>query len=451
MSDQTKDADNVSALFFGLNPDLSKLILANLPGIKVKNQEFSIDFLLESQTIPSIVFCGKPPEGITASETAQTMRSCFLDAPIFLVLTTLDSIDKNEMIKNGFNDVFFLPFDSLVMKEALIKTLPNLSSEKARYRPVKLIDIKEDTVLDFDTYVFLPMNKKHVKLTAANSKIEAHQLNKLKDNNVSSLMISEEDSSKFYEYTAKTLKSILNSSGMSETQKEEALRSSVREIISGLFSDSSAGIESGRKAAEDCRNIVKQFMSDSKVGGIYDKILSISGGQNDTYSHAMNVSGYAALFAMALGLKTVEDVALAGLLHDIGLAKVPIEIQQKDPQVWTTEERKLYESHPEHSVDMIKNKKMAVSETVMKAILQHHERTNGSGFPKGPNCGKIILEAQVLAFANEFDRLLELKPGKVRVSPAEAAQHFFKMAAGDPTKAIVEMDILKKILSLFPK
>lgn len=126
-----------------------------------------------------------------------------------------------------------------------------------------------------------------------------------------------------------------------------------------------------------------------------------------------------------------------------------MEIQQKDPATWTEEEKKIYQSHPDYSIEMIKEKKIVVKDSVLKMIAQHHERSNGQGFPKGIDQSKLCKEAQVLAFADEFDEMMLTKPGQARLSPLEVLKHFQAMAAGDPTKAIIDIGSLKKILSLF--
>lgn len=451
-AENTGTGKNLLAWYFGLDPKLEVYVQKCLPQCKIEKIPCDLEKLLsdEWEEIPSIIFCGLPPAGIQLTEVAQTLRSCFTETPIFLTIDSTHVADRAKMLKNGFNDVFFLPLDEQVLQSQISKLYSSLSGAQKRYRSVKLMDMQGDTKLDFDTFIYLPMNNKYVRISASKEVLGANQLKKLKTHKMNSLFVSEEDMPKFYDYAAAALKAIGDNSGMSETEKQDRMKDSIRNLMSGFFSDEAAGLESGKKVAEDCRKIVQSYMSSSKVNDVYSKILSVSNAEGDSYSHSMNVSAYASLFGMVLGLKNVEELALAGLLHDIGKTKVPVEILQKDPAQWTKEEREVYQNHPDVSVAMIKEKKIIVSETVFKMIAQHHERTDGSGYPKGPNCGKIILESQILALANEFDHMMTVVPGRARMTPPEVIRHFHKMAVGDPTKAILDIQNLKKILAVFP-
>jgi HD-GYP domain-containing protein (c-di-GMP phosphodiesterase class II) len=191
-------------------------------------------------------------------------------------------------------------------------------------------------------------------------------------------------------------------------------------------------------------------VTDGPNGNWYARLLSATGGSSDTYSHAADVSTYAALFGIALGLKTIEDLALAGLLHDIGLAKVPGEITAKDPSEWTEAEKQEYEKHPGHSIEMIRDRKLVVSDLVYRIISQHHEAYNGTGYPKALAGNRICLEAQVLALADRFADLMIVRPGHPRKTPIEAIAELHKLVSDDPGASFVEPALLKRVLALFP-
>ncbi len=439
------------ALYFGIDSRFIPVLQEAMKSCPVEARPFDLEALMsiENPTIPSVVFCGHPPKNVSLDETAQTLRSIFPETPIFLIMDSTANADRNKMLKNGFNDVFFFPLDKTVFKEHIASIFQSLRAGEKKYRSVKLLDLQPNEELSFDTHVYLPMNNRYVRLSGAKSKITEAQISKLKSRNTGSLFVAEEDMSKFYDYAAESLRKTQGNAAMSATQKEEKLRDSVRVLVSGFFSDEGNSLENGKKVAEDCRKIVQQYVAGGKMGDLYAKLAAISSEAGDSYSHAMNVSAYVGLFAMALGMENVEDMALGGLLHDIGMAKVPMEIQEKNPNLWTAEERKVFESHPDYSIEMIKEKKIVVKESVLKMIAQHHERMDGSGFPKGPNAGKISMEAQVLALANEFDHMMTVKPGVAKMAPIDVLKHFQKMAAGDPNKAIIDIQALKKILSLF--
>lgn len=137
-------------------------------------------------------------------------------------------------------------------------------------------------------------------------------------------------------------------------------------------------------------------------------------------SHLSNTSTYAALFSMATGVGRPEELAMAALFHDLGLSIVPSSIQEKSVSEWTDKERDIYQSHPEYSINLVKNRKVVLSQSIQTMILQHHERVDGSGYPSGLTEPKLKLESQLLAIADEFDELTCFGLGRQALSPQDA-------------------------------
>ncbi|MBX9766543.1 MAG: HD domain-containing protein [Bdellovibrionales bacterium] len=148
--------------------------------------------------------------------------------------------------------------------------------------------------------------------------------------------------------------------------------------------------------------------------------------------------------SMALGIGKPEDLALAGLFHDLGMAMVPAAIQDKSPQEWTPEEKMIYERHPEFSVKLIQDRKIIVSEDVYRIILQHHERSGGRGFPLKISEPKLKLDAQLLAIADEFDKLTQFQEGKATLSPERAIEKIHCSSDGG-----FNLQLLERLALLF--
>lgn len=133
-------------------------------------------------------------------------------------------------------------------------------------------------------------------------------------------------------------------------------------------------------------------------------IATVEAKDKYTRGHSQRVSNYAVNIAKYLGLPEdqVEDIKIAGILHDIGKIGISDEILCK-PGKLTEEEYSKIKQHP-----AISNKilfPIGLSERVLKAIAYHHERFDGKGYPFGLAGENITIESQVIAVADAYDAM----------------------------------------------
>ncbi len=110
---------------------------------------------------------------------------------------------------------------------------------------------------------------------------------------------------------------------------------------------------------------------------------------------------------MSLSEREVNSIRVAGLLHDVGKITLPADILNKPDQL-NAHEFGIIKSHPEIGYEILKMLKLPWS--VTEAVLQHHERLNGSGYPVGLSETEIILEAKIVAVADVVDAMSSLRP-----------------------------------------
>ena len=114
---------------------------------------------------------------------------------------------------------------------------------------------------------------------------------------------------------------------------------------------------------------------------------------------------------------------------------MPIEeMNEEQKQIWT--------QHPKRSIDLIKSKKIIIPPKVEKMILQHHEKFNGTGFPKSLMGDMIDISSQLLSFADQFHHLSVIEEGKKKLKPKEI---FEKIAENGS----VGLELLNKLRHLF--
>ena len=128
-----------------------------------------------------------------------------------------------------------------------------------------------------------------------------------------------------------------------------------------------------------------------------------------TYGHQKKVADLAEKIAQSLGLTSedVEDIRMAGMIHDLGKMAIPGEILTKSTKL-TPVEFELIKVHPQVGFVALENS--GLSETISQIVLQHHERLNGSGYPKGLKGNQILLGAQILAVSDVVDAMASHRP-----------------------------------------
>lgn len=403
-------------------------------------------------TQPCIVISGPPKKGLPIEEIAQALRFQFPKSKIFFVSKSKEGYERNDYINNGFSDSFLVPFETQNLRTAISESLSDATRGAIRiYRPVKVLDIQAGTTLDFEVSVYMPVNKKFIKVVHPGDSMNEERIERFKKHNVNNLFVPNEQMPQFYSYTAQTLRDLTDDQNpLSATIRKEKLASAVRSIIQGLFSSQATSFQSAQSLLQDCHEIVKQYILKGAENAWYSRILEVLGENATAYSHAGNVSTLAALFSLGLGIGKPEDLAIAGLLHDIGIAELPPDLQTLDYAVMSSLQKKTYEEHPQKAIDLLKERKILLNESITRAILQHHEHFNGSGYPKGLYGTNINQESYLLALADKFDELTRMQDGSPLLSPLEAVQTLRQEQVQNPSKIHYHPEILKQLLTLFP-
>lgn len=137
--------------------------------------------------------------------------------------------------------------------------------------------------------------------------------------------------------------------------------------------------------------------------------------------HQKRVAQLAQAIAEVMGLdeKGVREVYVAGLLHDIGKIAIPGEILNK-PAPLTPLERAIVEEHPKKGYEVVYP--VELLRPLAEVILEHHERCNGTGYPRGLKGEEILLTARILAVADVVEAMVHHRPYRPPLSLEEALQ-----------------------------
>ncbi|KPH97816.1 metal dependent phosphohydrolase [Actinobacteria bacterium OK074] len=147
-----------------------------------------------------------------------------------------------------------------------------------------------------------------------------------------------------------------------------------------------------------------------------------------TRGHSERVGQASVLIARQLGMDDarVEVLRFAGILHDVGKLGVPTRLLRKDGPL-TPEERRIIELHPEYGHEIVRG--IGFLGEARSAVLHHHERLDGSGYPYGLTGSHIPEPARVVAVADAFDAMTSTRSYS-RARPVAAALAELQRCAG---------------------
>ena len=155
--------------------------------------------------------------------------------------------------------------------------------------------------------------------------------------------------------------------------------------------------------------------------------FSTASEMQDPYAsgHQRRVAQFSCAIAEQMGFSQdrVEGMKIMGYLHDVGKVAIPSEILNK-VGLLTIVECNIVKIHPQLGYDLLKD--LELPWPVAQAILQHHERWNGSGYPSGLKGEDIIIEARILSVADVVEARISPRPYGVAVGIEKALEEVYK-------------------------
>ncbi|MCX5817483.1 MAG: HD domain-containing protein, partial [Proteobacteria bacterium] len=164
-----------------------------------------------------------------------------------------------------------------------------------------------------------------------------------------------------------------------------------------------------RKQAEEDLKQTTEKLRKSLAGTIQAMSLTVETRDPYTAGHQRKVSSLARTIAQEMGLSkdAVENIRMAGIIHDIGKISVPAEILVKPGKI-SDIEMSLIKVHPQSGYDILKDVELPYP--IAEIVLQHHERLDGSGYPQGLKGDQILLEAKIVSVADVVEAIASHRP-----------------------------------------
>ena len=203
-----------------------------------------------------------------------------------------------------------------------------------------------------------------------------------------------------------------------ELQRASALVNQSREAVSSLFAEARMG---RALDTEKCLPLVDEIATSVwRNPGAIVSLARLKTHDDYTYMHSMAVCALMVSLGRQLGMdeSTAREVGMAGMLHDMGKAMMPLEVLNK-PSKLTEAEYQIMKTHPQHSYELLQEGK-GVGEVALDVTLHHHERPDGRGYPHGLAGDALTRVARMGAVCDVYDAITSNRPYKAGWDPAES-------------------------------
>ena len=208
--------------------------------------------------------------------------------------------------------------------------------------------------------------------------------------------------------------------------------------IMGLTRDITERMQTERELYQTLDNLRKSFGATVQV-----MVSAVEMRDPYTAGHQLRVADLARTIATEMGLPQdkIEGIRMAGSIHDIGKLSIPAEILSR-PTKLTNIEFSMIKEHPQSGYEMLKN--VDSPWPLAQIVYQHHERMNGTGYPRNLKGNEILMEARIMAVADVVEAMASHRPYRAALGIEAALEEIEK------NKGIIyDADVVDACLKLF--
>lgn len=204
----------------------------------------------------------------------------------------------------------------------------------------------------------------------------------------------------------------------------KALDASFQAMVAGAALDTDGAVLASEQIADAVA-----------MAGVDDWLATVKGYHFGTFQHCMLVTGVASAFGSKTGMarQDVMRLTLAGLLHDIGKATVPLQILDK-PGALDAQETRIMRQHPVTGYDYLSRRSEIDAET-LSSVRHHHEALDGSGYPDGLAGAQIDDLTRIITICDIYAALVEKRSYKEAKTPRQAMAILEAMAGAGKVEA----------------
>jgi HD-GYP domain-containing protein (c-di-GMP phosphodiesterase class II) len=239
---------------------------------------------------------------------------------------------------------------------------------------------------------------------------------RLKNNGVDNLYIEIKDKEKYDNDILEHIETIIKSNDTNF--EEKAVKIYIYSKIYAEYVITTGNLKDNQENVKKSIETTIEYLLMSEFA--FMNLLNLSSYDYNEVGHGMNVSIYSMALANRLGFSSkmsLYEVGLSGLTHDIGKLKIQKELLSKKG----LSESEIYEiqKHPIYSKEILMASGID-NRNIINGVLEHHESSNGSGYPFGKMEEDISAYGKILIIANRFDSLTRNRPYRIKLSASDA-------------------------------
>jgi len=232
-----------------------------------------------------------------------------------------------------------------------------------------------------------------------------------------------------------------------EIERAARICSQSKQAVISMFQEARMGKAVDTASAQ--RLVEEITDSVSRNPGALISLARLKTADDYTYMHSVAVCAMMVALAKQLGLGESETHAagVAGLMHDLGKAMMPMDVLNK-PGKLTDAEFSIIKTHPVEGHKLLLGAEGVLDPLVLDVCLHHHEKTDGSGYPKGLKGDEISLFAKMGAVCDVYDAITSNRPYKSGWDPAESLRKMAEWANGHFDTKVFQAFV--KSLGIYP-
>ncbi|MHB1697163.1 MAG: HD-GYP domain-containing protein [bacterium] len=239
---------------------------------------------------------------------------------------------------------------------------------------------------------------------------------RLKNNGIEHLYIEAEDKEKYDNDVLEHIETIIKSGDLNF--EEKAVKIYIYSKIYAEYVVTTGNLKDNQENVKKSIETTIEYLLMNEFA--FMNILNLSGYDYNEVGHGMNVSIYAMALANRLGFAnkvSLYEIGLAGLTHDIGKLKIPKELLSKNG----LSKNEIYEiqKHPIYSKEILIENGID-NNNIINGVLEHHESSNGLGYPYQKMEEGISAYGKILTIANRFDSLTRNRPYRIKLNVPDA-------------------------------